>query len=305
MLGPAVSRYVEMHRALGFKYRTQESLLRNFAAFAEARGDAAIRVDCVLEWAGNAPSAAQQRNRLLTVRRFAIAQRMEDPSHEIPPADAFGHASFRRGIAHVYSSDDIARLVDAALQLTPRDSIRPLTYATLFALLASTGLRISEALALNVTDVTTEGLLIRETKFRKSRLVPLHRTTRNGLVRYLSARARLAPPAATVFVSREGKALPHSTVNGVFLKLARAIGLRKGPGHRGPRLHDIRHTFAVRSLEQCSGDTNATARHLHALSTYLGHAHVSHTYWYLQATPTLMAQIAGAGEALHREGTTS
>ena len=305
MLEAAVSHYVEMHRALGFKYRTQDLLLRNFAAFAEAQGDTTVRVDRVLDWAGNAPSAAQQRNRLLTVRRFAIAMHLEDPAHEIPPADAFGHASFRRRIAHLYSAHDITRLIDAALQLKPQGSIRPITYATLFALLASTGLRISEALALTVSDITTDGLLIRDTKFRKSRLVPLHPTTRNGLDRYLSARAQLAPLDAVLFISQQGKPLPHSTVNGVFLKLARAIGLRKGPGHRGPRLHDLRHTFAVRSLEQCAGDNEAIARHLHALSTYLGHACVSYTYWYLQATPILMAQIAVAGETLYQEGTIS
>ena len=305
MLAAAVSHFVEMHRALGFKYRTQDLLLRNFAAFAEAKGDTTVRVDRVLDWASNAPSAAQQRNRLLTVRRFAIAMQLEDPAHEIPPPDAFGHASVRRGIAHIYSADDIARLIDAALRLKPQGSIRPITYATLFALLASTGLRISEALALTVNDITTDGLIIRNTKFRKSRLVPLHQTTRDGLNRYLSARARAAPPETVLFVSQRGKPLPHSTVNGVFLKLARAIGLRKGPGHGGPRLHDVRHTFAVRSLEQCAGDNEAIARHLHALSTYLGHACVSYTYWYLQATPILMAQIAAAGEILYQEGTTS
>lgn len=305
MLNANVSRYVEMHQALGFKYRSQSLLLHNFADFAEAHGDTAVRVDRVLNWASKAPSAAQQRNRLLTVRRFAIAMHLEDPCYEIPPADAFRRASFKRGIAHIYTTDDIAQLIDAALQLRPQGSIRPITYATLFALLTSTGLRISEALALTVSDITSDGLIVRDTKFRKSRLVPLHETTRNGLGRYLSARAQLAPLDAALFISQHGKPLPHSTVNGVFLKLARAIGLRKGPGHRGPRLHDFRHTFAVRSLEQCADDNKAVARHLHALSTYLGHACVSYTYWYLQATPILMAQIAAAGEALHNGGTTS
>ncbi len=262
MLDADVSRYVEMHRALGFQYRAQSLLLHNFAAFAEAQGDTTVRVDRVLDWASNAPSAAQQRNRLLTVRRFAIAMHLEEPGYEIPPADAFGRASFKRGIAHIYSADDIARLIDAAQQLKPQGSIRPITYATLFALLASTGLRISEALALTVNDITNDGLIIRDTKFRKSRLVPLHETTRDGLDRYLSARAQLAPLDAVLFVSQQGKPLPHSTVNGVFLKLARAIGLRKGPGHRGPRLHDLRHTFAVRSLEQCADDHQAIARQM-------------------------------------------
>lgn len=304
MLSADVSRYVDTHRALGFKYRTQDLLLRNFAVFAEARGDTVVRIDRALEWAGKAPSAAQQRNRLLTVRRFAIAMRLEFPDYEIPPADAFGHTSFRRKIIHIYSSEEIAQLIDAALQLKSHGSLRPLTYATLFALLASTGLRISEALALTANDITNDGLIIRDTKFRKSRLVPLHETVRDGLDSYLVARARVASLEPVLFVSSQGKALPHSTVNGVFLKLARAIGLRAGPGQCGPRLHDFRHTFAVRSLEQCSGDKQSIARHLYALSTYLGHAQVTYTYWYLQATPILMAEISAAGEALHKGGIT-
>jgi len=241
MLSADVSRYVNMHRALGFKYRTQDLLLRNFAVFAEAEGDTVVRIDRALEWAAKAPSAAQQRNRLLTLRRFSIAMRLEIPDYEIPPADAFGHTAFRRKIVHIFSSEEIARLIDAALDLKPRGSLRPLTYATLFALLASTGVRVSEALALTVDDITIDGLIIRDTKFRKSRLVPLHVTVRNGLDRYLAARARVASLDPVLFPSNQGKPLPHSTVNAVFLKLARAIGLREGPGQPGPRLQDLRH----------------------------------------------------------------
>lgn len=298
MLITDVTEYVNLHRNLGFKYRAQDLLLRNFAAFAEAQGDIVIQTKRVLDWASQAPSAAQQRNRLLTVRRFAIAMHLENPSYEVPPEDAFGHASFRRGIAHIYSNDEIKQLIDAALQLRPAGSIRPLTYATLFALLVSTGLRISEALSLNVSDITDDGLSIRCSKFRKSRLVPLHETTRAGLERYLKSRLRAAPASTVLFVSKEGEALKYSTVYGVFLRLARTIGLRGDPGQRGPRLHDMRHTFAVRSLEQRVSDRRSIAQHLHALSTYLGHAQASYTYWYLQATPLLMEQICVAGETL-------
>lgn len=305
MLADKVSRYVERHQALGFKYRTQSILLRNFAAYAEARGDGVVLTDRVLDWAGQAPSPVQQRHRLLTVRRFAIAMRLEDERYQIPPADAFGHTPFRRSLVYLYSPEDIAHLVGAAQQLRPRGSLRPLTYATLLSLLASTGLRVSEALALKVNDVTDDGLIIRHTKFRKSRLVPLHETARCGLEHYLRARAALAPRDGPLFVSLQGQALPYATVNAVFLKLARRIGLRQGPGHRGPRLHDLRHTFAVRSLEQCHDDHRAVSQHLHALSTYLGHTYVSSTFWYLQATPLLMTQIATAAEARYCEDTAS
>jgi integrase len=300
MLSQNATRYLELQRAMGFKFRIQGSLLRSFVAFAEIRGDEFVCTQSVLDWAAQAPSPPQRRNRLLTVRRFALAVQAEDERHQIPPADAFGRESFKRSAPYIYSQEDIARLLGAAAQLKPKDSIRPATYSTLFALLAATGLRISEALALKLDDVTDEGLLIRATKFRKSRLVPLHETARRGLERYLALRTRLGAADPALFISLAGTALCYPTVIAIFLSLVRSLGLHPGPGHRGPRLHQLRHTFAVRSLEQCAGNREAVSRHMTALSTYLGHTHVSDTYWYLEATPLLMAQIAAAGEALHR-----
>ena len=299
MLNDDITRYIELHRALGFKYHAPDVLLRSFAAFADRRGDEFVRTQTALDWAVLAPSGAQRRNRLLTVRRFASAMQSEDEHHQLPPADAFGRESCRRGIRHIFTPEEITRLLRAAMQLAPKDSIRPATYATLFGLLAATGLRISEALALALDDVTDDGLIIRATKFHKDRLVPLHDTTQNALSRYVKLRARLGAAESSVFVGLRGTALPYSTVVTTFLNLARLVGLRPGPGQPGPRLHDLRHTFAVRSLEQCSGGQKTVARHTVALSTYLGHAHVSDTYWYLQATQTLMRQIAAAGEHLH------
>ena len=142
--------------------------------------------------------------------------------------------------------------------------------------------------------------IIQQTKFHKSRLLPLHDTTQRVLDEYLSVRVRLGTLDGALLVSITGKAPSYHTVVAIFLRLARSIGLRGAPGQRGPRIHDLRHTFAVRSLEQCRHDREAVARHVVALSTYLGHAHVTDTYWYLQATPILMGQIADAGEALHR-----
>lgn len=302
MLSHDVIRYVELRRALGYSYRVQGQLLHRFAAFAEGRGESHVRTQTVLDWASQAPSAAQRRNRLLIVRRLACALQSEDPRHEIPPADAFGRRPGRRRAPHVFSRDEIARLLRAAAELAPRGSIRPATYRTLFALIAATGLRISEALKLQLDDLTAEGLLIRATKFHKSRLVPIHETTRQGLQRYLALRAGIAPADPAVFVSPRGTGLPYSTVIRVFLSVARVAGLRDGPGHGGPRLHDLRHTFAIRSLEQCASDPKAVARHMVALSTYLGHVHLSDTYWYLQATPKLLEAVASAAELLHTGG---
>jgi integrase len=170
-------------------------------------------------------------------------------------------------------------------------------YTTLIGLIAATGLRIAEALTLHIDDVTADGLVIRETKFQKSRLLPLHETVRRELDKYMTAR-RGGLGDSVLFVSGAGRPLPYNSVRYVFLTLLDRTGLRGTNAGRDPRIHDLRHTFAVRSLEQCGHDRMAIARHIVALSTYLGHAHVTDTYWYLQATPVLMGQIAEAGEAL-------
>ncbi|MDP6721785.1 MAG: tyrosine-type recombinase/integrase [Pirellulaceae bacterium] len=302
MLSEEVDRYVELKRSLGFKFRTQSCLLRNFVRFAEERGRQFIHTSCVLDWAGQAPSPQQRRNRLLTVRRFALAAIAEDARHQVPPAGTFGNLSFTRIRPHIYSSSELADLLNGAVALSPAGSIRPAAYVTLFGLLAATGLRISEALALQLDDLNQDGLIVRETKFQKSRLVPLHETSWRALDRYLEARSRLNTVSQSLFVSEGGKPLGYNTVANVFRTLACETGLREKNGHHGPRIHDLRHTFAVRSIERCAGNPNAIRRHMAALSTYLGHAHVSDTYWYLQATPELLRQIAGAGEELHTGG---
>jgi integrase len=298
MLNRDLARYVDQQRSLGFKFRVQEILLRGYVAFAEELGDRHIKSTRVLEWAARAPSPEQRRNRLLTVRRFALAMRAENARHQVPAADAFGHAIAKRRSPYIYSADEITRLLRAAGALQPEGLFRPSMYATLFGLLAATGMRIAEALTLQIDDVITDGLVVRETKFQKSRLLPLHATARLALDRYLVARQRLAATDRALFVSVAGRPLSYNTVRGVFLQLLDRTNLRGAHSGRDPRIHDLRHTFAVRSLEQCRHDRAAVARHIVALSTYLGHAHVTDTYWYLQATPVLMNQIAEAGEAL-------
>jgi integrase len=302
MLSQDITRYVDLKRAMGFTFLVQNRLLRSFVGFAEARGDEFVRADRALDWAGCTTSPAQRRRRLLTVRRFALAMQAEDARHEVPAANAMGPEKRERPTPYIYAPSELVQLMDVAARLEPRGSIRPLMYSTLFGLLASTGLRISEALALRLEDVTEDGLIICETKFHKNRLVPLHNTTRRALSAYLWARTRLGTFSNSLFVSTSGTVPAYSTVLMVFQQLIRSIGLRGARGQRGPRIHDIRHTFAVRSLEKCRHDREAVSHHIFALSTYLGHAHVTDTYWYLQSTPLLMRQIADAGETLLREG---
>jgi integrase len=203
----------------------------------------------------------------------------QDSQYEVPPANAFGGQSGVRRAPHIFSTQEVQRLLYAASQLKPVGTIRPKTYTTLFALLAATGLRISEALALNIEDFTDDGLMIRCTKFRKDHLVPLHQSTQRALEDYLTYRTWYSgSDELALFISNAGSRPAYSTALQLFLQLMSANGLRGAPGTPGVHLHDLRHTFAVKSLEQCIGDYAAVSRHMTALSTYLGHAHISDTY---------------------------
>jgi len=301
MLSATVERHIALHRATGYLFRRQSCLLRGFARYAESNGDDIVRAATAVAWAGLGPTVATCHGRLEIVRRFARLVQVEDPRHEIPPGGVFGGRP-RRRTPHIFSPQEIRALLEAAAALGPRRSLRPLAYATLLGLIAATGLRISEALALLIGDITDEGLVIRETKFRKSRLVPLHPTTRAALDAYLRSRAKHAATDDAVFLSEWHTRMSYSTVITTFLSLVRKMKIHPGPGKPGPRIHDLRHTFAVRSLERCVCDRDAVARHTLALSTYLGHAHVADTYWYFQATPGLLADIAKQSESLAKRG---
>jgi integrase len=300
MLSATVERHIALHRTTGYLFRKQSCLLRGFARYAKSKGDDVVRATTAVEWAALGPTVGTRHGRLEVVHRFARLVRVEDPRHEIPPSGVFGGRPRRRA-PYIYSPREIRSLIEAAGTLGPRHSLRPRAYATLLGLIAATGLRISEALALRLGDVTGAGLVIRETKFRKSRLVPLHPTTRAALDMYLRARAHRADDDA-VFVSEWRTRMSYPTVISTFLTLVRHIGIHPGPGKPGPRIHDLRHTFAVRSLEQCAGKRDDVVRHALALSTYLGHAHVADTYWYLQATPKLLADIARRSESFAKRG---
>jgi integrase len=229
------------------------------------------------------------------VAGFARHARAEDSRHEVPPIFVFGRRPVRPR-PHIYAPDELRRLLDAARQLPAIWPLRPQVFTTLFGLLASSGMRVSEALALRFGDVTSAGLVIRKAKFNKTRLVPLHETAAAALDGYLERRRRASLVSNYVFVSPKGGRLPMPTVTKTFLHLARHTGLRAGPGTPGPRIHDLRHTFAVRALEACPQGGSPVGWHMRALSTYLGHRNVADTCWYLHATPLLMRGVADACE---------
>lgn len=292
----AVDSYLALRRSAGFVLRNAEYLLRSFATFAADRQQQHICTATAIEWASQALSPAQRHTRYQAVCDFAYYVRLEDPQHDLPPPNHFGHRKTRR-VPHIYSPAEIDRLILAAKQLSSRDALRPQTYATLISLLAATGLRISEALHLLVSDVTPDGLLIRKTKFQKTRLVPLHETAAVGLRRYLTQRrgAHLARARDHVFVGDGGQPLAYGTAYRVFGTLLKSAGVLPSRGHR-PRLHELRHTFAVRALESTPAGRQRIGQHMLALATYLGHVNIDSTYWYLESTPELLADIAAAGE---------
>lgn len=296
-----VERYIAIKRGLGYKFAEQAHTVRRYAAFAEAAGDTYTSANRIIEWAGTAPSVHSSREWLRAVRHFAISMHAEDDRNEIPPRDAFGWGKRPRPRPHILSVTDIGRIMQAALSLPPVASLTPYTYHYLIGLLAATGMRVSEAVGLLESDLTKDGFLIRETKFHKSRLVPIHPTTRKALSEYLGLRRRIGGPDPHLFVISTGEPPDHASVTRAFVKLARKLGVRNPEG-RGARLHDLRHSFAVRSLEQCGDGRTDIHRHMLALGTYLGHACVTDTYWYLEATPVLKRQIADATAAAFREG---
>jgi integrase len=294
----AIEAYLALRRATGFAMSNAEYLLKSFAAFAAEHGQTHVQAQTTIDWAALGPTVAQRDARLRAICRFVRHVQVEDAQHELPPANHFG-ARKRRRPPHIYSADEINRLVKAALRLRPKGGLRPLTHATLIALLSATGLRISEALKLTVADVTGDGLLIRETKFRKTRLVPLHETAAAGLTRYL---ARRRPPHDDpVFIDKRGVALRYIAVKETFDRLVGKADVRSKTGRR-PRLHDLRHTFAVRALQGSPVGRNQCGPHMAALATYMGHVNIYATYWYLEATAELMRDVAAAGEGFLSEG---
>lgn len=294
-LQEAMQEYLALRRGLGFKMHDAGLKLPEFVRFLEQRHASHITIELALEWAQQSTTVRppEWARRLSFVRGFARYRSATDPLTQIPPPGLLPHRA-RRAKPYLYTNEEIERLLSAALELSPATGLQPWIYYCLFGLLSVSGMRISEALDLEVNDVDLNAavLTIRGTKFGKSRLVPIHASTGAVLAEYLARRERFLAgrPASHVFVSSRGNRLDGGQVHRTFYRLSRQTGLRGPCASHGPRLHDFRHRFAVQTLLHWYRAGEDVERRLPVLSTYLGHVHVADTYWYLSAWPELMAQ---------------
>jgi integrase len=302
-LRKAVEEYLAMRRSLGFKLRLTAGMLREFASFVERERASHITTALAVRWATQPASVqpAQWANRLGVVRRFARFLSASESRTEVPPPGLLPYR-YARKPPYIYQDAEIRQLLRAAGRIGSASGLRAASYSTLIGLLAVSGLRISEAIALDDQDVDlAQGVLtIRRTKFGKSRLVPLHPSTVRALRRYQRARDRIRPrrpSAAALLIGEQGRRLTEWAVRWTFNKLSRETGLRGPTDRRGPRLHDLRHRLAVTTLIGWYRRGVDVERRLPVLSTYLGHGHVTDTYWYLSAVPELLRLAAERLEA--------
>jgi len=299
-LRTALGQYLALRRHLGFTLHDAGVALPDFVTFLEGHRASVITTPLALAWAQQPPTVqpATWARRLSFVRGFARYRSATDPRTEIPSAMLLPHRA-PRAHPYLYSADEIRQLLRATLAWSGWSKLRPWTYYCLFGLLSVSGLRLGEARNLQLADVDLRAsvLTIRGAKFGKSRLVPIHASTRQVLAQYLARRQRHwagRSASSYVFVTERGNRLDISDIRKTFHAVSRQIGLR-GPGtSRGPRLHDLRHRFAVMTLLRWYRAGQDAERLLPVLSTYLGHVNVSDTYWYLTAWPELMQ------EARHR-----
>ena len=300
MLNKHASEYIQLRQMGGFKFTQQEIYVRSFVRFACQRGDSHICTNTAIEWAAQGISADSRENRLRLIVSFARHCRAEDRAHELPPTHVFSSGRHKRPVAYTFSPDEIKQILTVALKLEPCASLHPITYYTLFGLLASTGLRIGEAIRLRQDDITEEGLLIRETKFKKSRIVPIHPTTASKLNQYLNLRRQIGVLSNQLFVGMKGQPLQQAQIRNAFSKVIMAIGLDKARYGHSPRLHDLRHSWAVRALESTPTRIEQVDQHVRAVMTYLGHSSVAASYYYMHSTPIIMERIANACAALEQ-----
>ena len=297
-LHEAADQYLAIRRGLGAKLYGVDGVLRSFTDFAAREKRSHITTDLVLRWvqAQTGVLPATRALRFQLVRRFAIWRSATDPRTEIPPKNLLPDR-YRRRPPYIYSDREIHELIKAARRLPPSTALKGHTYATLFALLSVTGMRISEALALDREDVMLEeGMLrIRHSKFDKSRLVPIHQSTSKALAAYARRRDKLIrqPLDAAFFLSDRGLRVTGGSTRYNFARISQQLGLRDAPRRpgqhgRGPRLHDMRHRFAANTLLDWYRAGVNVEREIPKLSTYLGHAHVNDTYWYIEAVPELL-----------------
>lgn len=307
MLRQAAQDYLTIRRALGYKLHRHGWLLPQFVDYLAQVGATTVTTEHALAWA-MLPGGDKTRwwaERLSIVRGFAAWLATRDPAVEVPPADLLPHHP-QRATPYLYSDTDIAALLHACTTL--RSTMRAETYRTLIGLLTVTGMRIGEAIALDTDDLDTDHavLTVRSGKFGKARELALHPTTIHALGGYLRLRARSSPPPQTdaFLISTAGTRLHYSNVKTTFSQLADRAGLAPRSGSCRPRLHDLRHSFAVNAILD-GYRTGAEAQpRLATLSTWLGHADPAHTYWYLSAAPELLALAGQRLQTHHRGGCT-
>jgi integrase len=298
-LARSAEEYLALRRALGFQLRHETWFLPDFVAFLKAHGSSVITADLALRWAQQPSdsSVGWMRHRLSSVRCFAKHHSAFDPRTEVPAADLLPRRA-RRIAPHIYTVPEIAALMKEARSLS--QPLLGATYATVIGLLASTGMRIGEVLALDDPDVDWRRslLVVRHAKFGKSRLVPVHPSTLAALRGYVAVRDQLAPRrrSPVLLVSSRGTRIFNQNFGLAFRRLLHLTGIDQVRGRR-PRVHDLRHTFAVTTLRDWYRSGRDVEQRLPALSTYLGHVSPSTTYWYLTATPEL---LLAAGKRLER-----
>ena len=293
-----VKDYLQLRRALGFQMRSQGDTLLQFGRYLDGAGHRGpLTTETALRWTNRPHLARSSRaKRLSAVRCFARYLAARDGQTEVPERYLVPKVCFRQR-PHLYSPRELEQLLAATEQLRPSYPLKRLVYRTLFGLLACTGLRVSEARKLNADHVDLQrGVLhIEQTKFKKSRLVPLHPTATHALRRYAQARyGRLdVRDNSPFFVNKKGSRLTYCAIRCNFETLREMLGWTQGNGNwPRPRIHDLRHTFACQRLLSWYRQGQDVHHLIAALSTYLGHGKVSDTYWYLTSTPELLA-IAG------------
>jgi len=312
-LREAVEEYVAIRRGLGTEFRLPAAALRRFVEFLEHEESDFVTIELALRWAQQPVQCRPSTwaDRLDVVRRFAVWRSATDSRTQIPPRRLLPHRR-QRNTPYIYTDEEIVQLMAEASRLSSPTGLRALTYSTLFGLLATTGLRPGEGIALELADVDLLGgvLAVRKTKFGKSRFVPIHESTRRALADYSEQRDHLCPRRLTkaFFISERGTALYHEGVAYTFARVSCAIGLRaaiegRRKGH-GPRLMDFRHRFATRKLIEWYRAGLDVEREMPKLATYLGHVHVRHTYWYIEAVPELL-QLATERLSQQEQGVTS
>jgi integrase len=300
----ALKRYLRMRRGFGYRYNHEERRLDQFVAFMEAAQATVITRKLAMTWITQAQRTSWPL-RLSAVRGFARHLSSLDANTETPPAGIF--PSPKRARPYIYTDEEIERLLEATLSWGQAGSINRWTYHCLFGLLAATGMRVGEAMSLKRTDVDLGAgiLTLRDTKCGKDRLVPLHPTAAQALAGYAARRddCPAGRKSAWFFVLRHGKRLRHQYAHRVFIAVLRRIGLRDPEPHSaGPRLHDLRHSFAVNTILRWYRAGEDVERMLPTLSTYLGHSKTRDTYWYLSACPELMDQAVSRLETRWEAG---